>query len=456
MKTKVALLGLSLAALACFFAASLALADSQVRIVRLSQVEGAVQIDRNTGSGFERAFLNLPITQGTKIQTLGDGHAEVEFEDGSTLRLAPQSLVEFPELALRDDGKKVSLIKIQEGTAYVDYVGGKSSDMTLSFGHETVPFAKSAHLRVQMRDTEATLAVFKGEVKAAGPAGTVEVSSKRSANFNLAEGDQFTLAKEITPVEFDAWDKQQGQYQKNYDARSSYAPYAYGVSDLNYYGSFFDYPGYGTLWRPYFASAAWDPFTNGGWYWYPGFGYTWVSGYPWGWMPYRYGAWTFVPGFGWAWQRGSVWSGWAPIPRVVNAPRHFVMPRPPATPGQTVVVNRGPVNGATGNGNKLMIRNDSAGMGIPRGKVSDLGRASFQAQKTGVATPSVHSKVVRPSASVLTPSPGMRGGFQPHGMGASGMQPHGMGASGGMRSAGSPGRTGGGSRSSAPSSAPHR
>ena len=35
-------------------------AASQVRIVRLSDVQGSVQIDKNTGLGFENAFLNLP------------------------------------------------------------------------------------------------------------------------------------------------------------------------------------------------------------------------------------------------------------------------------------------------------------------------------------------------------------------------------------------------------------
>jgi len=441
-KTKSGTLSLSVAALACFFGSIPALADSQVRIVRLSQVEGAVRIDRNSGNGFERAFPNLPVTQGTKIQTEADGRVEIEFEDGSTLRVAPKSLVEFPELALRDDGNKVSLVKVQEGTAYLDYEGSKSSDMTLSFGHENIQFNKPAHVRVQMGDTDASLAVFKGEVKAAGPAGQVEVASKHAANFDLAAGDQVALAKDITPLEFDSWDKQEGQYQKNYTARSSYAPYGYGVSDLNYYGSFSNYPGYGLMWRPYFASAGWDPFSNGGWYWYPAFGYTWVSGYPWGWMPYRYGAWSFVPGFGWAWQPGAAWSGWSPIPRVVNAPQHFVMPRPPATPGQTVVVNRGPLNEATGSGSKLTVRNDSAGMGIPRGKVSDLGRASFEAQRRGVATPSLHSGVVRPSNPVFTPAPGMHGGMQAHGM-ASGT---------GMRAGGSSVRSsGGGARASAPS-----
>jgi hypothetical protein len=61
-------------------------AASQIRIVRLSDVHGDVQIDRNTGQGYEKAFLNLPLTQGVKIQTKQDGRAGVEFEDGSTDR----------------------------------------------------------------------------------------------------------------------------------------------------------------------------------------------------------------------------------------------------------------------------------------------------------------------------------------------------------------------------------
>ncbi len=60
-------------------------ADSQVRIVRLSDVEGNVQIDRNTGQGYEKAFLNLPITQGVKLRGNGEGRAEIEFgHDGET------------------------------------------------------------------------------------------------------------------------------------------------------------------------------------------------------------------------------------------------------------------------------------------------------------------------------------------------------------------------------------
>jgi hypothetical protein len=91
-----------------------ALADSQARIVRLSQVEGDVQIDRNLGQGYEKAFINLPVTQGAKLRTGQAARAEIEFEDGSSLRLTPGSVLEFPELALRDSGARTSSVVLQQ------------------------------------------------------------------------------------------------------------------------------------------------------------------------------------------------------------------------------------------------------------------------------------------------------------------------------------------------------
>ena len=76
-------------------------AASQIRIVRMSDVHGDVQIDRNTGQGYEKAFLNFPLTQGVKIQTKQDGRGEVEFEDGSALpSITPDTVIEFPQLSL--------------------------------------------------------------------------------------------------------------------------------------------------------------------------------------------------------------------------------------------------------------------------------------------------------------------------------------------------------------------
>ena len=213
------------------------------------------------------------------------------------------------------------------------------------------------------------------------------------------------MAKNLEPDPYDEWDKQQEQYHQRYTASNSYSPYSYGVSDLAYYGNYINAPGYGMCWQPYFTGLGWDPFMNGSWMWYPGFGYTWVSGYPWGWMPYRYGSWLFLPAYGWVWQPGY-WTGWQPLPRVVNPPRQFVAPRPPASPGQTVIVNRGPLPGH-GSPRRMMVRNDSAGLGIPRGSVRNLANVSQQVKQNGFAETRLHNSV---GSSISTMSPGVRSG----------------------------------------------
>jgi hypothetical protein len=379
------------------FSTAPSFADSQARVVRLSDVQGDVQVDRNAGQGFEKAFLNLPITQGVKLQAGKDGRAEVEFEDGSTLRVTPNTVINFPQLSLRDSGTKVSAVHLQEGTTYVNFAGAKDHEFTLAFGHEKVSLTQSAHLRVEMAATVATVAVFNGDAQVESSSGTVSVSKNHTASFDLGDGDRSTLTKNLEPDPYDAWDKQQGQYHQQYasNSYSSYSPYAYGTSDLNYYGSFSNVPGYGMLWQPYFAGAGWDPFMNGAWAYSPGFGYGWVSGYPWGWTPYHYGSWVYLPTNGWAWQPGGSWAGWSQ-PRIIHPPSNFLLPQPPANQGQqTMIVNRGAMPLPLGKSSSHMrISNNSAGLGIPRGGIKNLDQLSRMVRQDGFADARIHSAPV--------------------------------------------------------------
>ena len=65
--------------------------DSQARIVRISYVEGDVRLD--SGQGYESATMNVPLTERDWLQTGSDGWAEVQLEDGSLIRLAPDSVI---------------------------------------------------------------------------------------------------------------------------------------------------------------------------------------------------------------------------------------------------------------------------------------------------------------------------------------------------------------------------
>ena len=67
--------------LCLLFLLPLAWADSHVRIVRVSSLNGDVQVDRADGQGFDKAILNMPIVYGSRAWTRNDGQAEIEFED---------------------------------------------------------------------------------------------------------------------------------------------------------------------------------------------------------------------------------------------------------------------------------------------------------------------------------------------------------------------------------------
>ncbi|HEY8671183.1 MAG TPA: FecR family protein, partial [Terriglobales bacterium] len=206
-----------------------AFCDSQVRIVRLSYISGSVQIDR-LGRSYEKALLNLPIAEGTKLKTADDGRAEVEFEDGSTIRLAPNSVIVFPQLSLRDSGGKTSAVEVRKGTVYVNFAGTKNDELMLQFDQEKIPLAHAAHIRIAVGAIDATVAVFKGDVQIDGSSAVVAVKKNQTANFDLAENNRYTLAKNIEEQPFDAWDKQQDQHHVRYASNSynSYSPYAYG------------------------------------------------------------------------------------------------------------------------------------------------------------------------------------------------------------------------------------
>ncbi len=238
---------------------------SQVRIVRLSQVHGNVELDRNIGRGYETAFANIPITQGAKLRT-GQGAAEVEFEDNSSMRVTPHTDVTFKELGRSATGGTLTDVEIGEGMAYLSVKKSKDNFFTVNDGEATILLAPGTHARLLTSNARAELAVFEGQAKVAVAADpTVMVDKSRTYKFDPSNPSVASLDKKTEPMPYDEWDKSQKQY---HDQAASFAGVGkgmgmYGVNDLNYYGSFTDMAGCGSMWRPYFASAAWSPYSNG-------------------------------------------------------------------------------------------------------------------------------------------------------------------------------------------------
>jgi FecR protein len=365
---------------------------SKVRIVRLSEVKGEVQLDRKTGRGFESPMTNLPIIEGDTLKT-GNGVAEVEFEDNSTVRVAQNSLVEFPRLELLPTGAKTSSLNVLQGTVYVSLLNTKGNEFTLTFGKEKLSLPPDSHVRLQMTPDQASLAVLHGDALVDEASGPTTISKNKTMTFNLAGDSQPVLAKSVTEQPLDSWDHDAVQYHKSYANASSFgnSPYAYGINDMNYYGSFSSGCG-GSMWRPYFAGASFDPYGSGAWAYYPTAGYSWVSPYPWGWTPYHYGSWSFCQGIGWGWQPGGTWMGLANNSFASQPTR----PHPPIHAPITSQSSLVPVNlkaipaSSLGPHDTFVFRTNSAGMGVPRGNLGKLHGFSNQTATHGAATTNIY------------------------------------------------------------------
>lgn len=361
-----------------------AFAGSQARIVRLSDVQGSVLINKNTGMGFESAFLNLPITQGTQLKTRDRARAEIEFEDGSTVRLTPDSTIEFSTLGVSDSGQHISVINLVEGMAYVNWLGKSGDQISLNFSSEKLTLDHEAHFRVDTSTGGANLAVFKGEVSVDGPSGALVVAKKKTATFN-ADDDKSTVANNVAAAPLDSWDKEATEYHQQYVAKNDPSPYGYGASDLGYYGSYSNIPGYGMMWQPYFSGVGWNPFMDGAWSWYPGYGYMFVSAYPWGWTPYLYGNWMSIPNRGWMWQPGG-FNSWSPVPRVSGIALAHPLVAPAGSVNTVAVGRGGPVFGKPVSSmfpTRMVLNASSAGLGIPRGSVEGLHQLNREVAKGG-------------------------------------------------------------------------
>ncbi len=399
-------LGLALLLVALLCAPVSLLADSTARIVRLSYLDGEVQIDRAIGQGFERAVLNMPVVQGAKLSTRDDGSAEVEFEDGAALRLVPDSAVQFRKLSLRSSGERVSSVELAQGTAYLEATK-KKDDFSITAGGQEITLTRDAHVRISRSGAHMTLAVFKGEVEVENPSGSVRVKKDETLNLDLNDPAQYELAKGIDPGSYDAWNQQRDNYRKTYasshhnDGYNSL--YSYGWSDLNYFGNFYDYSGYGWLWRPFGVGPTWDPFGDGAWLYYPGSGYMWVSAYPWGWMPYRYGTWVFVPSYGWCWRPATVWTTWYATPVIYGAPVGYVAPAPPPVTKTTatVPVGTGPLTGVRNPRYRQWLKDpDNPNASKPKGGVTPV--PSVPASATPAVSTTQKTSTTSTSATTTT------------------------------------------------------
>ncbi|MEO6911521.1 MAG: FecR family protein, partial [Edaphobacter sp.] len=300
-------------------------ADTPTRSARLSYLQGNVTVDQMDNTGSDPAQLNMPLAQGVRVTTGDDGQAEIEFEDGSLIRLTPNSSLGLTALTADGSGNLQTSLTLGYGLAYAELRAAAKFTYSVVAGGAVVSPVTNATVRIEMDKPPAAISVLDGTVQversswAGGEGYRTNVNSGETLTGNAADAGRYSLTKGIAENSWDAWnddrDKAASDEAANQTSvRDNYAGEAgYGWSDLDANGSWYNVPGEGEVWQPNVAlDPSFDPYGYGSWVSYPGTGYVWASGYGWGWTPYRCGNWSYWDGFGWGWLPGSScgFGGW--------------------------------------------------------------------------------------------------------------------------------------------------
>jgi len=301
-----------------------------VRVVRLSYVSGTVGVKRPGATEWSKALVNTPVQEGFELSTSADSFAEVEFENGSTARLGEASHLVFDQLALDAQGDKLNRMTFEQGYATFHFLPEKHDTYSVKVADATLTPSGKSVFRTDFDKGRVRAEVFNGSVEIVARSGSEKLGKDKTLEYDTTTNDvAFNTRHGMVKDSWDKWTEardSQASLALTDQAVSAHGP-VYGWSDLDTYGEWAMFPGFGYGWSPY-ASMGWSPYTMGMWGWYPGMGYTWISGEPWGWLPYHYGMWNYSAEFGWFWMPGDFgfwspalvswymgpgWVGWAPL-----------------------------------------------------------------------------------------------------------------------------------------------
>ncbi len=292
--------------------------DPSARAARLSYVQGETVLTHGDQILADPALANTPIFEGTVIATKEDGRAELQFDDGTVVRLSPNSSLKIAALHQEGNIARADLV-LQSGLGYFEFAGNASSNaVTARFGDSAVTASGFTVVRLNLDNPPGEIAVFTGNAHLErGNYLSLDLHGGEGVALNATDPNQYNLAETIEPDSWDAWNADRDQELTTQEAARTAATGSQPGSsnpawgDLDTGGNWYNVPDQGYVWSPYEAqNASWDPYGCGNWVWTPQFNYVWVSCESWGYLPYTSGNWNYYDGFGWGWAPGYGYPWW--------------------------------------------------------------------------------------------------------------------------------------------------
>jgi len=310
-KMKIAILGSMLMFLLAFLIPSPSAAESELGGGRISLVQGQVLIQTKDEGEWTEASVNFPIADGDRIMTERDGRVELNFKNGTYVRVGEISQLDIIALGF-DQGKGFVHLNQLEGRIYINHrpITGEAFSLYIDLPYGVLSSYVPSRFKVDLASSEARISVLEGSVEFKSDGRHIPLTQGKT--LIVKERGYAEVAQLYGKNEWDQWNEARDHelFQRRYAEKylpPDLEPYGY---EMEGNGRWVYTPEYQYVWVPT-VIVGWAPFQYGHWAWRRGI-YCWVPREPWGWVPFHYGRWVHTHNHGWAWvppfRHAAIWN----------------------------------------------------------------------------------------------------------------------------------------------------
>lgn len=283
--------------------------EGPVRMARFAYIKGDVTWRPDSSANWSKATNNLPLRQGAEVTVNEGGRADLQFDDGSSLRLGNGAVVVLKVL-FSDEKGEFTEIALTDGLATL-HSRHSEAVYQVDTPMASVKFSGESQVRFGV-DGGSEIAVQAGSATVEGNAGKTTVAAGNYLYLRDAAAP-YTTHRIPASDSWDQWNSERNRLIEGKSETYKHVPANIGLvaEDLDSAGVWHDDPKYGWVWAPRVTEPNWRPYYYGHWVWVDPYGWTWVSDEAWGWAPYHYGTWVELS-YGWSWCPGPAYQYWCP------------------------------------------------------------------------------------------------------------------------------------------------
>src|ERR1039457_4703032 len=146
--------------------------SAELGYMRISLIEGDVQIKTPEAGEWGLASINGPLAEGDQVWTPQGSRAELQLNNGTNIRLDEDSALQILSL-----DKDSSQFYLSQGRAYIFYNASRGSVMQIDTPDASARAFNRANFSIGVSDRYSDVAVYKGYVKTENTVGLIRINA---------------------------------------------------------------------------------------------------------------------------------------------------------------------------------------------------------------------------------------------------------------------------------------